>query len=211
MISSAAATGTAATTSTPWWVAPAVVASLITAVVAVATLIVNGRRARTDRHRNVFADAFGDIAAYREFVYIVRRRRHDEPEAERIRISTELSEVQRRLNHHRAVLTVEAPRVAKAFTALLATTRQIAGAAIREGWNKPPITTDADVHVDVDLSQMTPAEDAFLSAASDHLALAPWWLRSVGRALGIAPRWVWRQLLERGETQASKVAKEPVA
>src|SRR5687768_3270196 len=102
-------------TAEPWWFARAVVAALVAALVGIITLAVNGRRARNDRQRQLFASAFGDIAAYCEFPYIVRRRRHDAPEEERVRISTELSEIQRRLNHNRAVLQVEAPRVARAY------------------------------------------------------------------------------------------------
>lgn len=184
----------AAEASAPWWVAPAVIAAVVTAVVAMMTLVVNGRRARTDRQRALFAEAFGDIAAYQEFVYIVRRRRHDQPEAERVRISTELSGVQRRLNHHRAVLKVEAPRVARSFGELLDAARRIAGAAIRDGWNTPPITADSDVHVNVDLTEITAFEDSFLVDVADHVAVTAWWIRRAGRALRAAPRHAWRRL-----------------
>lgn len=172
------------TSAAPWWLAPAVIGAVITAVVAAITLIVNGRRARRDRHRELFAAAFADIGHYCEFPYIVRRRRHDVPEEERLRISTELSEVQRKLNHNRAVLQVEAPRVAEAYARLVAATRDVAGGAIRDGWNLAPVTSDAGVHVtDVDLMSIRSYEDAYLVVAADHLALAPWWLRAVYRWL----------------------------
>lgn len=103
-------------TPDPWWVAPAVIAAVIAGVIAVITLMVNGRRARADRQRELFGAAFGDVSSYCEYPYIVRRRRHDLPEEERIRITTELSDVQRKLNHNRAVLRVEAPRVARRQT-----------------------------------------------------------------------------------------------
>ncbi len=205
------AAGSTVAAPAPWWVAPAIIAALVTAAVAIATLIVNGRRGRSDRHRTLFADAFGDIAAYQEYVYIVRRRRHDEPEAEQVRISTELSDVQRRLNRHRAVLQVEAPRVTRSFTALLATTRQIAGAAIRDGWNTAPITADAEIHVDVDLSGITASEATFLMAAADHLALAPWWLRAAGRTLRAASRRAWLALRGHRQLGASTELEGPVA
>jgi hypothetical protein len=178
----------------PWWVAPAVIAAAIAGVIAVMTLIVNGRRARADRQRELFGAAFGDISSYCEYPYIVRRRRHDLPEEERLRISTQLSEVQGKLNHNRAVLRAEAPRVARAYTALVLATREIAGAAIRQGWNLTPITADTDVHVsDVDFSAIKPYEDDYLRAVADHLALAPWRLRAAGRWLirtagGLLPR-----------------------
>lgn len=172
------------TPTDPWWVAPAIIAAAIAGVIAVITLVINGRRARSDRQRELFAAAFGDVASYCEFPYIVRRRRHDEPEAERLRISTELSDVQRKLNHNRSVLRVEAPRVARAYAALVGAARATAGASIREGWDLTPISADTGMHVaDVDLSAVHPFEDAYLTAVADHLALAPWWLREVGRWL----------------------------
>lgn len=115
---------------------------------------------------------------------IVRRRGHDLPEEERIRISTELSEVQSKLNHNRAVLGVEGPPVARAYTAFVLATREVAGESIRQGWNLAPITADTEVHVtDVDLSAIKRYEEAYLTAVADHLALTPWWLRASGRWL----------------------------
>lgn len=182
-----------ATTATgPWWVAPATIAALIAGVVAVVSLLVNGRRARMDRQRQLFGAAFGDITSYCEFPYIVRRRRHDTPEEERVRISTELSEIQRRLNHNKAVLLVEAPRVARAYAALVETTRQIAGRAIRDGWDLSPITVDNNIHVvDVDLTPITPAEQRYLTAVADHLSVAPWWTRAAVRWLKMSVAQTW--------------------
>jgi len=178
----------------PWWVAPAVIAAVIAGMVATVTLMVNGRRARADRQRQLFGAAFADITCYCEFPYIVRRRRHDAPEEERVRISTQLSEVQRKLNHNRAVLRVEAPRVARSYGKLVDTTRLVAGAAIREGWNLAPITADTAVHVtDVDLSTIAPFEDAYLEAVADHLALSPWWARSAARRVAARPTFRGRQ------------------
>lgn len=168
--------------ATPWWVAPAVIAAVIAAVATLITLYVNGRRAHKDRQRALFAAAFGDVAAYKEFPYIVRRRRHDTPADERIRIPAELSEVQRKLNHNRAVLQVEAPRVARAYAELVGATRATAGGAIRTGWDLDPVADERGMHVnDVDLSPLQPFEDRFLQAAADHLAVTPWWVRASWR------------------------------
>lgn len=171
----------AAAATTAWWLAPAIVAALVTVLAGVVTLIVNGRRARVDRQRVVFASAHADLAAYREFVYIVRRRRHDQPEAERVRISGDLSAVQSLLNQNASVLKVEVPRVAVAYEALLRITRRVAGGAIRDGWDTPPITADADIHVDIDLSAIDPFETAYLLEVRDHLALTPAVLRRAAR------------------------------
>lgn len=178
------AAAAAASASDPWWVAPAVVAALIAGSFGVVTLAVNGRRARLDRQRELFALAFGDIAAYCEFPYIVRRRRADPTGEERTRITSELSEVQRRLNHNQAVLRVEAPRVGRAYAALVQAMRRCAGAAIHAGWDQPVRDVD-DLHVtDVDLTPIDADKDAFLTTAADHLALAPWWSRAAGRWIG---------------------------
>jgi len=195
-------------TTDPWWVAPAIIAAIITGIIAVATLIVNGRRARADRQRELFGAAFGDVASYCEFPYIVRRRRHDCPEEERVRISTELSDVQRKLNHNRAVLQVESPRVARVYAALVTAAKATAGASIRAGWDLTPITSDTEVHVtDVDLGDVKAFEEAYLSAVADHLALSPWWLRS-------AVRWALRRVTSpfrrrHPEVTAAEAAPEP--
>lgn len=197
---------TPATASGTWWLAPAIIAALIAATIGIWTIMVNGRRARVDRQRQLFAAAFGDVAAYREYPYIVRRRRHDEPGAERSRISGELSEIQRRLNHNRAVLRVESPRVALAYDHLVTATRRVAGQAIREGWDLPPITSDREVHVkDVDLSPIDPYEDAFLAAAAEHLALLPWWSLAFSRRLGRRAALVVRRVVDREEPGARPV------
>jgi hypothetical protein len=189
-------------TPDPWWVAPAIIAAAIAGAIAVVTLLVNGRRARADRQRELFGAAFGDVSSYCEYPYIVRRRRHDEPEQERLRITTELSDVQRKLNHNRAVLRVEAPRVACAYDTLVTETRRIAGTSVHAGWNLAPITTDTGVHVtDVDLTGIKPSEDAYLTAVADHLALTPWWART-------AARWVGREIT--GLWSAKGLAPGPV-
>lgn len=187
-----AAVASAGAATSPWWVAPAVLAALMATVVAIFTLIVNGRRARTDRQRVLFAEVFGDIAAYKEFVYIVRRRRHDEPEAERVRISTELSALQCRLNKHRVILKVEAARVSASFDELLDATRRVAGGAIRDGWNTNPITADSNIHVRVDLSELAAHEDRYLVVVADHLSLTPAFARLAARAVLSSVRGRWR-------------------
>src|SRR5690348_7069128 len=111
----AAATASTATSSsggTPI-LGPAVVAALVAGFVALATFALTGRRQRLDRQRHVFAEANAACYDYREFAYIVRRRRADD--GERVRISNDLSAVQARLNRHAAELRVEAPEVGAAY------------------------------------------------------------------------------------------------
>lgn len=92
------------------WIGPAIVAAVVSGVVALVTVAWNARRDRKDRHRQLFADAFAACQAYREFAYMIRRRRSDDQAADdRSRLTSELSGVQRRLNEHRARFRVEAP------------------------------------------------------------------------------------------------------
>ena len=179
--------------SIPGWLGPAIVVAAITSAVTLLTLVVNGRRNRTDRQRELFSSALSDVVHYSEFAYIVRRRRHDIPEEERQRISTELSDIQGKLNCNGAVLEIEAPRVGRAYATLVDETRRVAGSAIRDGWNTDPIAKDSEVHVtDVDLSGIERYRASYQRAVADHLAIAPWWpraaLRLVRRRLSAAAR-----------------------
>jgi hypothetical protein len=191
-------------------VAPAIIAAVITGCIAIVTMIVNGRRSRTDRQRAMFADAHGDVAAYSEYAYIVRRRRHDKAEAERTRISNGLSAVQQRLIRHQALLRVEAPRVARCYDALVAETRRVAGGAIKAGWDRPAITSDTGIHIpDVDLAPIRPFEDAYLQAVTDHLSPLTWWLRAAGRATVRTPGRAWRRLTATRTTTTGKTVASP--
>jgi hypothetical protein len=171
----------------------AVVAALVAGGISLLTIWVSGRRARQDRQRQLFADAFGACIDYREFAFIVRRRRQDDPE-DRIRITGELSEVQRRLSHLKAVLRVENRRVGNEYQSLVRATKDIAGPQISAGWDLPAAESDSDVGVgDVDLRPLDEHDDRFLQTVEDHLGLGPRWLRLYGcRARRQAARLVRR-------------------
>jgi hypothetical protein len=165
-----------------WWVAPGIIAAVIAASVALITLVVQTRRSRLDRQRELFADAFADVSAYHEFPYVIRRRHNDGED--RLRITNDFSAVQRSINKHRAILRVESAHVSAAFEALVTATRTIAGGAARDGWEQP--VRGADVHPnvdDVDLSGIEPAQGEYLQAVSDHLSVWPVWLRRNARKL----------------------------
>ena len=89
-----------------------VVAAVVAGLVSLTTLAASGRRARIDRQRQLFADAYEAIVAYREFAYIVRRRQ-DHSAGERSRISSELSAVQARIASLEARVRVELPELAR--------------------------------------------------------------------------------------------------
>lgn len=170
------------------WFGPAVVAALVAALVSLLTVWLTGRRARQERHRILFAEAFEACASYCELPYSVRRANDPVRQQE---LSAEINALQARLNSHKARLRVEAPRVARAFEQLLSKMRdEVAGPQISEGWKivkgeLPPVdhrnAGSMDVR-DVDLSAMRPFEDDYLLAVRDHLSLAPSWVHRASRA-----------------------------
>ena len=152
------------------WVAPTIVVSILALGVSLATFFLAGRRTRLDRQRQLFAEAFEAVVAYREYPFIVRRRDPAKPAEERQRISGDLSRVQAKLNAYAARLRVEAPRVAARYTELVAATRRVAGALIREAWDAEPVGEDAQVHnPGWDMSELDAFDEAYLQAVEDHL------------------------------------------
>jgi hypothetical protein len=158
----------------PGLLAPAVVAAVVAGCISLVTLWFNHRRDRLERQRELLADAFAACQAYKEFPFRVRRRAGGEKTVdERIRLNSALSDTQAKLNEYSARLRVEAPRVAGAYTALVAELKRIAGPEISRAWDTLPADDDAAMHVtDIDLSGLAGAEDCFLTAVEAHLSLA---------------------------------------
>jgi hypothetical protein len=150
--------------------------AILALVVSIVTFLVAGRRARQDRQRQVFADAFEAIMEYREYPFIVRRRNPDEPAKERQRISGDLSKVQARVNAFRARLLVEDPLIGKKYEELVAKNKQIAGGMIRDAWNEDPVGADHEIHAPMDrldFSGLANADNDYLRAVADHLDWLP--------------------------------------
>jgi hypothetical protein len=167
----AASSATDAGAGASGWVAPTIVIAIVALAVSLATFLLSGRRARLDRQRQVFADAFSAVAEYREYPFIVRRRDPAGPAQERKRISSDLSQVQARLNGFSARLRVEDPYVGARYADLVAATRRVAGKFIREAWNSEAVAVDAQIHSPAwDMSELDAYEDAYLVAVADHLA-----------------------------------------
>jgi hypothetical protein len=166
------------------WVAPTIVISVVALGVSVATFFLAGRRARLDRQRQVFADAFEVVMEYREYPFIVRRRSPDDRAGERRRISGDLSQVQAKLNAFKARLRVEAPFVGDRYAELVASTRRAAGALIIEAWNSEPVGEDENINSPGwDLSELDAHDDAYLRAVADHLG---WMYAPVRRKLRLS-------------------------
>lgn len=161
-------------------VGPAVTAAVVSALVSFLALWITGRRDERRRRRELFAEAYATCSAYREFPYVVRRRRHDQPEEERLRISEELRRIQERLSFFLAWTRIEEPDVGKAFDQLVRDLRAVAGSQIADSWNRPAITDDASMNIaDVDLSGLRASDDEYLEALARHVR--PWWKRRKDR------------------------------
>jgi hypothetical protein len=159
----------------------AILTVTVTACIAVWTARRKSREEERARQRDLFAGAFQAHAAYKEMPYAIRRRRHDEAAAERIRLSETTREIQGRLSYFVAWTAAESSTVGDAYAALVRELRKVAGGAMREAWLAEPITDDAAMNIPptvIDLSSLTPLEAAFTDAVRAHLAaIAPWWAR----------------------------------
>jgi hypothetical protein len=158
------------TTSSTGWIAPTIVLSILALVISVGTFFVADRRARLDRQRQVFGDAFAAVMAYREYPFIVRRRNQDEASKEPQRISADLSDLQAKLNGFKGTLRVEDPYIGERYVELVDATRRIAGAFIKEAWNTEPVREDFLIHnPSWDFSKLDKYDEAYLRAVADHL------------------------------------------
>jgi hypothetical protein len=159
----------------------AVVAALIAAAVNIMLARRKSREEERARLREHFVSAFSAYSDYCEFAYAVPRRRHDNEQGERVRISEEMRKVQAEIRSHEVWVQIESPDVGAAYTELVQLMRQVAGGAIRQGWDTPAPTTDAEMNVPptkVDLSPLKPYEQAYMDAVARHLkALTPWWAK----------------------------------
>ena len=147
--------------------------------------IISGWRNRIARQRQEFSKAFAACVAYEEFPYIVRRRRNNAPQDERVRISSEFSIIQRELAYYSAWLATESKNVSRAYENLVAQLREIAGAKIREAWVTPPIDSDSDMNMpDLGLSALKPLKEAYLLEVAYHLSGVPRLVRRLFKLRG---------------------------
>ncbi|GIJ47943.1 hypothetical protein Val02_48290 [Virgisporangium aliadipatigenens] len=126
-----------------------IVAALIAifgAIVSAAlTYAFNQRAARRERLAQVFAEALQAVEDYAELPYRIRRRRGT-PEA-RYELTEEVSRIQSRLAYHQALLRIEAPTAANAYTRLVRVVRRRAGSQMRDAWGKPVLLADTEMNL----------------------------------------------------------------
>jgi hypothetical protein len=89
-----------------------------------------------------------------------------------VRLSETLREVQAKLSYYLAWTKAESDDVGQSYEKLVAELRKVAGKACHDAWLAPPARDDKDMNFGpgiVDLSGLTPYEEAFISSARKHL------------------------------------------
>ncbi|WP_159928904.1 hypothetical protein [Rhodococcus sp. WAY2] len=153
------------------FVSGAVIAAIVGAVINVALAQYKDRSEERARLRKTFAEAFEVAMQYKEFPYAIRRRRADQPEAERVRLSEEMRAVQAKLSYFVVWTEGESKAVGAAYSALVAQLRQVAGTACNEAWKEPAVQDDAGMNLSstvINLSSLKPFEKAYVTAVRDH-------------------------------------------
>jgi hypothetical protein len=162
----------------PLEVTVALVAGAFSVIILALNSFVTGYREGCNRRRDLFSKAFAAVASYREFPYVVRRRRSgssDTETDERVRISEDLRRVQQELSYYSAWMATESQGMAVAYGRLVEETRRVAGRQIHEAWLQPPATDDQSMNMpDLGLAAQGPAEQNYLAAAARHLSIWPW-------------------------------------
>ena len=130
------------------------------ALVGVAgTLFVNGAREERRRRREIHARELDAIARYYEMPFLIRRRRHDEPSAERVRLTERFADVQAELASCEALMRADPdPAVRKAYAALVTAIRTHAGAQASSAWDTEPIRADAEMGMGDVIAALGPIE-----------------------------------------------------
>ena len=129
---------------------------------------------RTDRRRDMYAEALADCMEYREFPYAIYRRNGEKPAEERTRISEGLKDVQKRIAHHRAWLRTESQSVAEKYDDLVKTMKSVAGEEMKRRWKDKPIKKDVDMTVapKMDWGLIDAKEAEYIKAVRKQLASA---------------------------------------
>jgi hypothetical protein len=162
----------------------AVIAAAVTAVVSTVLARRGTRLEERARVRDTLAEAYRAYADYKEFPYAIRRRRTDQKEAERVRLSEELRKIQSRISYYQAWTQAESPETGAAYNELISAMRRVAGAAMHEAWKLPGLDNDQGMNIGtdrVDLTSLKPAEEKFIAAMETHVAAVtePWWKRTI--------------------------------
>jgi hypothetical protein len=133
----------------------------------------NQRAARRERQTREFAEALAVIEDYAELPYRIRRRLGT-PQA-RHELTEQISQVQSRLAFHQGWLRMEGSGVARAYEHLVRTTKERAGAQMREAWLEPVLVEDAQVSLGkaYERNDIDGAREACIEAMREALGQRP--------------------------------------
>lgn len=133
-----------------WAQLATLLAALIAAAGVALTLLVNAARGRRETLTTLYGDALGAVAEYLEGPYRILRK--DGEAATRFAITSKLSDVKTSIDHHQALLRLHAdPLVADAYDLYVNTAKAEAGLQMRDAWEAPAVTSDAEVNLGVAL------------------------------------------------------------
>lgn len=120
-----------------------IIGALIAALAVILTIVGDRHRQRSARQAEASAAALQAVSDYLETPYRIRRRTGGH--AERRRLTEAVSEIQSRIDFHRAHLAVIAPNVAVHYESLVQAAKREAGAQMTHAWKAPPTRRDRDV------------------------------------------------------------------
>ncbi|MDQ3668903.1 MAG: hypothetical protein M3377_01255 [Actinomycetota bacterium] len=156
-----------------WKVIAALIGAALAFLAHMVVLLVNGRRARQERLRELYAGGWAAVQAYKEMAFAIRRRNIENRAGERVRLSEAMREIQKDISFHQALIGRErSGRAAAQYRNLVAKTRDIAGGIINRSWNQEPIAADSEMHspeIAAELGALKPFEDGYINAVADEL------------------------------------------
>ncbi|HEY4280561.1 MAG TPA: hypothetical protein VGM91_20235 [Conexibacter sp.] len=153
------------------------------------TLLVNGSREERRRRRDVHARALEVVAQYYEMPFLIKRRRYDEPSAERARLTERFADIQAELASCEALIRADRDwAVRSTYAALVKDLRHYAGEQASEAWKAPPIQLDEQIGMGSVVDTLKPimtsreaCENAMARSTTARHRRAATWRPSSGR------------------------------
>ena len=128
------------------------------------TLLINGGRDERQRRREVHARALEAVALYYEMPFLIRRRRDDEPAAERARLSERFADVQAELASCEALIRADNDAAVRAkYATLVGALRAHAGKQASLAWDTAPITQDSQMAMGDVYLALQPVRESLIS------------------------------------------------
>jgi hypothetical protein len=125
-----------------------VIAALIAATAVLVGYLVNQISNRRLDKTKVFAAAIEAVADYQEMPYRIRRQPSSDA-ATRVGLAERVSDIQKRIDFHRAWLRIESEEVGNSYDDLVASVRREAGQHMKNAWGESLITSDDEMSLGV--------------------------------------------------------------